>query len=298
MSFLHTLLRIHARLFPLHRRTVRLMESLYKRGYITGEVNSVTNFGAKVLLDLTQFVQRYIYFAGAFDINVLSLMNALNRECHFQVMLDVGANIGHHSLFGALKLNIPRIIAFEPDENTYNRLKKNVSLNGLESVIKIGNYAVSDTECYVSLEKPEKDNDGMNYIVEASSKSDEKLVKTVVLDQVCAEDNIDRIDLLKIDVEGAEAKVLRGAINLLNQGLVRVVLIEICDAHLQRFGDNSKEVVETLEKNGFSGFVIDGWKLKRLNITNIPSYCDAVFVKDELFNKMKQISHEAGFTIQ
>lgn len=296
MSIIHALLKLQARWFPLSRHTVRFIESMYKRGFIKGDVTAKTSFGALMKLDLTQFVQRFIYFTGAFDVNVLNLMESMNEENQFTVMVDVGANVGHHSLFAATKLKIPRIIAFEPVKETFNRLNSNIALNKLTPVIETFCNAVSDIETTVELIKPETHNDGMNYISESMTGSNEQ-VKTVVLDQYCSLNNITKIDLLKIDVEGAEVKVLNGLKEMMSHNRIGIIFIEICDLHFKRFNSSSVEAVSILENYGFTGFVIDGWELTALDNNHIPNYCDAVFVNDEVLSKMKRIGEKAGFRV-
>jgi hypothetical protein len=75
------------------------------------------------------------------------------------------------------------------------------------------------------------------------------LVEAMSLDEYCAERGIDRIDFLKLDVEGAELEVVTGAGQLLERGAIRAILLEV--------GAHAARVRERLERAGFRFFTVE-----------------------------------------
>lgn len=126
------------------------------------------------------------------------------------MILDIGANIGNHSLYWAFEKKA-RIIAFEPVENTFNVLKKNIEINKLKHNIKAYNFGLSDVEELADYKTFREDNIGDTHLISSKNGS----MKLRCLDSV--EIDMPRIDMMKIDVEDYEAKVLLGAKNTIKK---------------------------------------------------------------------------------
>ena len=201
MQYLDGLLKLYVRHFPLDKGKTRLIETRSRLFPLSGVCQVLTNFSATMNLDLRQYVQRQIYFRGAYEENVLRLMRAFHETQSIEIMVDAGANVGQHSLFAAVALTVPKIYAFEPARAAYDRSKENVSLNHLDGVIRVFNCALSDEETIVSLVLPSKSNDGLAYIKRLAS-DDAEGVPAIRLDNFAEAHGIDHIDLLKVDVEG------------------------------------------------------------------------------------------------
>ena len=121
------------------------------------------------------------------------------------VILDIGANIGNHSVYWAVKANAKRIYSFEPVQDTFKILKKNIEINELTDKVKIFNIGLSNEKINGSISHYDPSNIGGTSI-----KQD--LNGNLVLDKL---DNIEieegAIDFVKIDVEGHELEVFQGA---------------------------------------------------------------------------------------
>jgi FkbM family methyltransferase len=119
--------------------------------------------------------------------------------------------------------------SFEPTPEIAARLRTTAKLNKLDQ-LNVHEVAVSNKDGFASLYdcRGEFDtNEGMNFIRTGISEPGARRVRTVRLDQFCREHAIDCIDLLKIDIQGHEHSALAGAEQLLRQGRIGTIFIEL-----------------------------------------------------------------------
>ena len=121
------------------------------------------------------------------------------------VFVDVGANIGYYSLLAAKKG--ARVIAIEPEKTNFEILEKNVKKNGLEKKIKMIRAGAGRKNTWAKIEKS-KVNFGAHKL-----KSGRGKIKIIRLDDVIKE----KVEVIKIDVEGMEGEVVAGAKNLIKK---------------------------------------------------------------------------------
>jgi FkbM family methyltransferase len=158
--------------------------------------------------------------------------------------IDVGANIGTTVIPAARRITTGRVIAFEPHPRTYSFLQENLRLNGITHV-DARNCAVGSRPGWIGF--TDKLTDDQNHPTDDRSALQ---VKVEVLDQVTRD--MDRIALIKIDVEGYEKEVLAGASETLRK--TECVYFELCEAHVQRFGTCNTDLLALLEDHGFRLF--------------------------------------------
>lgn len=274
---------------PLDKGKTRLVEIFHKAFNLGRIVNYTTSFHARMQLDLDQYVDRQIYYFGSYEKEVLDLIKYFHSISQFDFMLDVGANIGQHSLYSAIFLGIRSVYSFEPAVLTFSKLAHNISLNPFSGTIMPVNCAVSDVETWIVMEEPSSDNVGQDYIREANDTTDEKKVKSICLDDFLEKESPVGDGIIKIDVEGAEAKVLRGCKDSLKTHKIKVAFIELVSNHLARFGDDAMNIVETMEEYGFTPYIVTKQGLIKLNKQDFPENCQAVFVINELTGKLTTI---------
>ena len=190
--------------------------------------------------------------------------------------VDVGANIG--AFTAALAAAVApdgTVHAFEPLAASRTRLERTLELNALANVV-VDSRAVADTvgsaeffeygpgyESWAGLADRSIEHGGV--VPQATATA----VETTTLDAYAAEAGIGRVDLLKIDVEGAEERVLRGARGLLEAGRVAAVVLEISDNTLDSFGARAFDVLELLESYGLRPFVVRDGALRGFRVAGV-----------------------------
>jgi FkbM family methyltransferase len=145
------------------------------------------------------------------------------------VFVDVGANIGSFTLPVAKSLGAGgRVIAVESSPTVFPYLKRNVELNGLTNV-SLAQCAASDTDLQeVPFYEAPIDSFGMGSLgAQFSGKPISVITRT--LDSILSERSVDRVDLIKVDVEGFEVGVFKGAAKLLNGPGAPHIVFEFCD---------------------------------------------------------------------
>ena len=169
-------------------------------------------FGTQFIVDLDDVIG-YEIAIRRFEWRELKLMIDACRRLKPAIFLDVGANIGLYSCALSRHKLVRGVIAFEPDRENFARLQANIALNALTDVIDARHAAVGDASGVVRLVPSDAANRGMSRIEPDAGDGYE--VASVALDAVVP--LRDATIALKVDVEGYEAQVLRGAEQLLSR---------------------------------------------------------------------------------
>lgn len=180
-------------------------------------------------------------------------------------MIDVGANIGFTAMEGARSVGENGVVhAIEPHPFTHRCLEENLSLNQFSSP-QVQHYAVAvaDTPSELGAQFTDDRRDDMNFMVPKSSAHlprgmNPKRITVPVTTLDALFPDLLRCDLLKIDVEGMELAVLRGASRLLKN--TRQILIEAGDPNSVRHGFTSNDLLAHLESAGFEVRTVDQGK--------------------------------------
>jgi FkbM family methyltransferase len=164
-------------------------------------------------------------------------------------VLDIGGNVGQYAvLFASLVTERGSVTSFEPDDSSRALLKKNLALNGFDGRVTVEEIALSDTagECAffstgtadanASFLDPRNGNGStIRYV-------DEKLVRTKTVDDYLSSRNLPCPDWIKLDTEGAEINILRGARETLTAG-ARIA----CELHPYAWPEFSTTFEELLD---------------------------------------------------
>lgn len=166
-------------------------------------------------------IQRDIYRAG--DFTAKDQLRFLDD--YFPdgaTILDVGANLGNHAIYWARYRNAKQIICFEPIPSTFENLSQNIEVNGLGDRIEAHQVAMGDQEGRARIDKWSERNRGATVLVPEPGGD----IVLTSLDAAASVQKLERVDVLKIDVEGFEGRVIAGARNLISSHKP-VIFIEI-----------------------------------------------------------------------
>jgi FkbM family methyltransferase len=228
--------------------------------------------GARFELERRDEVEAFLRHGGHFERDALGFASGLLEPG--MTAFDVGANIGAFTATFARAIGPSgRVHAFEPLEEARRRLLRTLELNSLENV-EVNAAALSDEVGQSKLFSYGPGFESWSTLaprtIELADRSLEaatsEVVETTTLDEYCETAGIAAIDLLKIDVEGAEQRVLSGASRLLEQGGVQVVMVEVSDNTLEAFGDRAYELLDFLEAHALRPHLVEGDRLRPLRI--------------------------------
>lgn len=119
------------------------------------------------------------------------------------IFLDIGSNIGNHTLFMFQNNLIQFAYCFEPVQDTFQILQKNIFLNKLQNKVKLFNVGVGETQGMAQISSYSKNNTGMSQL----RISNDGNIPIIAIDDIQFEQNI---SFVKIDVEGFELNVIKG----------------------------------------------------------------------------------------
>jgi FkbM family methyltransferase len=162
---------------------------------------------SKILVYHHSGVAALVNCMGTYDYNNINFIKLLLKKLgQSGVFFDVGSNIGSYTLV-ASEVATANVFAFEPGRTAFSALKKNIELNN-RSNVKLLNFAVSDQESVLMLTNGQEIS--TNKVVNQPKISHKIVhVKSKTLDQVCREYDV-QPNIVKIDVEGHDLKVLKG----------------------------------------------------------------------------------------
>ena len=145
------------------------------------------------------------------------------------------------------------VISIEPDHDTVKSLKENINLNNfknckiLEKAIgeKVETkvlYKINDEDVYAYLDP----------FVENKKLKKHSEIQVTTIDEVISSNNIDTVNLLKIDVEGFEHEVLLGCENSLKQDKIKKIIVELHPGYLESKGKDEESIYSFLNQYGFT----------------------------------------------
>ena len=206
--------------------------------------------GSKMFLNLKDPAMR-AYALGIYEYwKTLFFMDFIKPG---MTVIDIGANKGYFSLLAAKILNGKgRILSFEPEPGNCFWIRKNIEANDYK-IIKLFQIALSDKEGKADLFLGK--TEGAHSLNKSwqSLRSEKRAitVETRKLDSILKEENINEVDFIKIDVEGAELEVLIGSQDYLKNKKNLVITMDIHP------GVNRNEIYNLLSRNGFKIYSIE-----------------------------------------
>lgn len=215
----------------------------------------VTRDGLQWVLNPSDHMQSGLFWLGAQDYWDIYHIKKLLKPG--DIIFDVGANFGYYSIIlsSALRKQCS-VHAFEPNPPTYERLLRNIELNDLSEVIATHRLGFSDVG-------------GTGHMIERADNSGAATIDTTqqggdavltTLDNFCGAHGIDRIDFMKIDIEGFEERLLHGGSESFRR-LKPIILIELNRPTLARENSSVERVADLLGQFGYKLYASQRRKL-------------------------------------
>jgi FkbM family methyltransferase len=195
------------------------------------------------------------------------------------VVFDIGANIGEVSLFCAHLLGEDaKVYAFEPMKETYEVLKYNIDLNKYGKRITPFNIALSDqngeADLFAATEVDELGSfeDGLHTLYATNDRS--VLLHKIAMEKMDDKKELPSPDFIKLDVEGAELHVLRGAADTLKKHHPKI-LLEFNAETFEAAGYTQNDMLDFLKPFGYKFYTVETrGKLLPLDLSNMPKLCN------------------------
>jgi FkbM family methyltransferase len=277
-SLWRDIVRAYVQRFPVRRGKRRVMETAAWLYAGSEEQLCELPGGSKIRVDLHEHVQRWIYFFGAYEEQTVRWFRGALRPG--MTVLDVGAHVGQYTLVAASDVGAKgRVHAFEPNPGTFKRLSANIELNGYQHV-EAHPVALSDAAGAATLYVPKHDNIGEASLQPCQDGMDQTSVRTTTLDEWVKTADLGsrpRIDLMKIDVQGFEAKVIQGGRETLSRFRPTIVC-EFEERWLHASGTSSVDLKRVLFELGYEAKQITASGLAPVRGDEIHSFDNLVLV--------------------
>lgn len=163
------------------------------------------------------------------------------------VFLDIGSAYGYHALRAAALCK--EVVSFEPQRILWGCQRSSMRANGISNV-RVLNKAVGEVDGFVRLDAI--DYGGVSNLCNLSVGEGGASVPCTRIDSL----DLSRVDLIKIDVQGYEERVLLGALNTLST-CRPVLAVEFESVHLVKFGSDSGKLASLIREAGYTLFLID-----------------------------------------
>lgn len=218
------------------------------------------------------------YFNSLNDFEEMALI--LHFLTMDDIFVDVGANVGVYSIL-ASGVAGAKSIAIEPSDESSEIFRQNIAINNLESRITLINCVVGNQSGHISFTKG---LDAINRVTrEDDLKKNSELIKEETLDNLLKNDFP---SCIKIDVEGFELNVLKGAKEILKKPELKLLLIET-NGLSKKYQLDEKEIFTLVHDHGFSPYMYSPFEREFSIVTAESKQENTIFVRDMEYVKSR-----------
>jgi FkbM family methyltransferase len=211
-----------------------------------------TQVGFDLLADPRDFLSILLNRDGFYELPETDIVSRIVRVG--DTCIDAGCHLGYYSCLMARLVRQKGIVyCFDANPDACESARRNLALNGLYSA-QVFQAALADQAGTRPFYLSTENQTGLSSLGSIPSYKEVISVPCVRLDAFMTEKNIDKIRLLKLDVEGAEELVLRGLGSRLADHVIDFILVECFDERLQQLGTSATAVADILQTAGYSAW--------------------------------------------
>jgi FkbM family methyltransferase len=289
--------RLFEALPPGYARAVYVKANFlfFRKLKLVWPVEVETQHRLRMIVDKVNRVGGYIYYFHVWEPQISAVITRLLEPG--DTVLDIGAHVGHHTLLAAQAVGESgHVHSFEATPQTFAALKANIDLNHFAN-IEARNLAVCERTGSINLFLGPHENSGRNSLIEADGQQTIE-VPCTRLDDLLDEIPCSTIKFIKIDVEGAEAKVFAGARGLLARLPTDVaILVEVEPGAADAIDGGG--IFRLLLKEGFRAYSINNdysaakydapARLTPLTDLRLHSMTDIFFLRGRLADRVSEL---------
>lgn len=190
----------------------RIIRFFHNPDKTKSEIFKVPFFGKIYVGNFSTFLDWSVYYYGAYSGEELTLMREAISHVNKPVILDVGANIGHHSLFASTVAE--EVHSFEPFPEVAQKIKEKIATNNIKN-IKLHQVGLGDVNDKLPYAPPENNNTGTGSFTNVKGENI-LLLPIYVGDEYLNNQQVAKVDFIKMDIEGFEPQALTGLQSTIN----------------------------------------------------------------------------------
>lgn len=221
----------------------------------------IFNYGQK------DYISNSILVYRCWEPNISNIFNNIleNNGAAKNIIIDIGCNIGYYSILCSKNKSVSEIYSIDANNDNIHMLKMSCYLNRSDN-IKIINTCISDKSdiLYKCINKDfatSVNNIGGFAYAKTIDNNTNDNIKSITIDDLIKNYNIENVTIMKIDIEGGELNALKGAVQTLQTNKIKNIIIEISP----KFNNDGIEILELLKYNGYDMFNIPHCEIGNYN---------------------------------
>ncbi|MBY0383534.1 FkbM family methyltransferase [bacterium] len=216
-----------------------------------------TLFGSKIEVHPQEAASRSAYFLGFYERETTLWCIEYMKRTKPKMIFDIGANFGYFSYLAKAFCPSSSVVSFEPDPYNFSWLQRNLNLIG-NTHFTAEKIAVSNQRGSVQFipSNPQDNRNLWSQIKLDASDNDKNLidVPSMSIDDYCDEKNISSVDLIKMDIEGAEGVAVEGMSRGLKNKRYKAILIELHPSILKKNSCTPQSIADRFLSFGYKGY--------------------------------------------
>ncbi len=235
----------------------------------------------KLILDKDDVAMSGYLALGSYEPETIKIFKDLLKEG--ATVVDIGTNIGYYTVIAGKRVGPKgKVFAYEPNRDSFNLLQQNIKINNFKNITPV-NIALSDSlgrrVLYFG------DNKCTHSFSDNRKTGRNELVETDTLDNSLKKHGSPKIDMIKMDIEGAEILALEGMIETIERSPGLIIFTEFYPKAIRRLGKSPIEFLKKMQGLGFSIFAIDEDRKRPTPLDDFEAFVSS-FPDDESFRNL------------